>query len=772
MDPLILIGGLLAAGASGIGLGVGARLVPIGLQAGRDLRRFRHSAEGQAERCITEGKRAQRKLSKPSGHKRDSSIVGLYNDVLRRKDGSYTRVYDFPLQTTFYSHQHVNEQFCDEIGRVLAIQKPPGTVLQYRYAVTPDRGRAIAAHLRSRSYANVYLPAARLHDNNVDYYKALADAGAFRIENASFNVTVPATREDASKGIGALIPVFGEEIKELGIKNFARAFTAARASTRDDGVVRRLVASEQEAYQKAEKVFRFIEMQSPVPLRRLEREQLWSAVFRSHCLNHPSLPTLGALPGLDVRDYLCAETIDSGGWYMLHGSTPVAMVSMMRPGDPYLFATSMRALTANPHLVFRHTLVAEFIYLDKSKAIKALDRRTRAVKRTNNKADGRKSLSPEAVASLSDLQAVREHVTGTSETLIQMRFYALVYGEPARSRAELKASLNTLEYNCEQMVTAMQNMEGVEAAIEEPAALRSLYPQTMLGEVDAKINGREYMEVTNSLAALVPIESAWRGSARPHTLFSTTTGRLIGLSLFDKSVIKSPVVTVYGQPGAGKSTINARIINDVLATMPDAVVKAVDIGGSLAPHAESVGARYLRLSPHDPRTINIWDYPELIEGVLDINQHTQNITLIVMDAMTLANSKEDNATDSDILTKAVMQVIRNFVTRNGPGKTKHEPTHAFLVEMLESYDFGAPHLNARAQDLALALSKYVGNRYLDSPTHEDFCAESPYDVYELDSLDAFQPDVKTTLANRVAARAIRAIGKLRADGTRTPTLLV
>jgi len=78
----------------------------------------------------------------------------------------------------------------------------------------------------------------------------------------------------------------------------------------------------------------------------------------------------------------------------------------------------------------------------------------------------------------------------------------------------------------------------------------------------------------------------------------------------------------------------------------------------------------------------------------------------------------------------------------------------------------------RAATLQLALEKYRDHPWLDAPTHPDFAAESAYDVYELDSLDAFPQDVRETLANRVAARVVRSIGKLKADGTRTPTLLV
>lgn len=773
MDPLMIIGSILAAGASGLGLGVGARLVPVGLQASRDLRAYKHSPAAEVERRTAALERERRKLDSPSGRKRDSSIVGLYDDVLRRQDGSYTRVYDFALQNTFNAHEHVNEQFCDEIGRLLAVPKPPNTVMQYRYAVCPDPGRAIAAHLRSRGYERVYPPAARLHDSGVDFYKALADAGVFRTENASFNVTVPVTHDadDEGKGIGALVPAFTAEIKERGIKQFARAFTSARAGSRDDGVMRRLIECEREALDKAEKIFRRIEMQSPVALRRLDRNELWNAVFRSHCLNHSAVPQLGSLLGFDVRDYLCAETIENGGWYMLHGDdlkTPVAMVSMMRPGDPHFVATSMRALTAHPELTFRHTLVAEFIYLDQRKAVKALDRRTRAVIRTNHRADGKKTMTPEAKASLADLEAVREHVTGSSEALVQMRFYALVYGQPARTRAELKASLNTLEFNCEQIVTAMQDIEGVEAAVEEPSALRSLYQQTLLGEASAKPTGREFMEIANSLAAAVPAESTSRGSHRPHSLFSTTTARLAGVNLFDKSIIKSPLIGIFGEPGSGKTTLGARLINDSLASMPDLNAYIMDVGGSFQPYAESIGARYLRFDPNNPQPLNIFDYPGLAEGM---EASTEDRSLMVNEFLTLCNVRESDDEASDIFAKAIKQVTINAARRNAPDRPKVEPTLSHLHAMLDAYDYGSNHLNERARALALKLERFVGDPFLDAETHPAFLTQSPCDIYELDSLFQFSGEIRNALAGRIAARGLMKIGKLRPDGTRTPLLI-
>jgi len=49
--------------------------------------------------------------------------------------------------------------------------------------------------------------------------------------------------------------------------------------------------------------------------------------------------------------------------------------------------------------------------------------------------------------------------------------------------------------------------------------------------------------------------------------------------------------------------------------------------------------------------------------------------------------------------------------------------------------------------------------------------DSPFDVYELDSLDQFPPRVQESLAYRVAAKVTRSIGRLNPDGTRSPTLL-
>jgi hypothetical protein len=772
MEALTIIGGIIAAAGAGLGAGVGAKLLPIGLQARRDLQFWRRNRETDSNRRAEEDEERRLKLARPDGRRRDCSVAGVSGDALRHSDGAYTCAWEARLAATMLAHDPVVETRYDELARMLSVEKPPGAVLQFRLSSGPDPGHATRRHLTAYDGGQFIHPeAARLHAMNVDYYCAGVAAGAYRQCVLSVWARVPVRQagDDTSRGLSAFIPAAIREIRTHSLANLTETIRSTWAETADDGVVHRILAEEREAREKAEKVFRLIERECPLNLKRFSREELWEAVYLGHRQNARGVPILPDAPGLDIRDYLCGETIDGEGWYVMHGSHPAAIVSMFVPPQPVITADALRALTLHPGLTFRHTIVAEFVYLDQRKAAKRLDRRIRQVRRTHIRADGRQRQTPEARAALFDLESVRDHITGSREALIEARFYAVIYAEAARTREELKQSLHNLDCYCEQMVTAMQSIPGVEAAREEPASLRALYHRALVGEADARPTGREITEVAHSLAALIPTESAWEGARRPHTLCSTPTGRLIGFDLFDRAEISSPLVVVLGEPGSGKSTMMARIINDVLATLPEARVRAVDFGESLAPHVDVTRGRHLRFSLEDTRTINIWDYPGLELG--EAPDETQ-IALVVMDAMRLARVKPDDSIAEDILTNVVTEVYKNEVPRNEQGRQKYEPTHSHLLALLESYPFQSTAVKDRAATLALALEKYRNHPWLDAPTHPDFAIDSLYDVYELDSLDAFPQDVRETLAGRVAARVLRSIGQLKTDGRRTPTLLV
>jgi hypothetical protein len=776
MDPITIVSGLTAAAVSGLGIGAGVRLLPLAWRAERDLSAWSKTPAALQERSRHHQLQQRHKQRKLKGRTRESSIVGLYQDLLRHVDGSYTRGYDLPLQATMLAPDEVADGLVDGFADMLTVELPAGTVLQYRYAVAPDPGRALAEHLRSRDYNRTHFPAARLHDLNIDFFKAMADAGAFRQERASLFVRVPIKHQQdhSSHGFNTFAASMARDCRMYGGKGLKRMSASNWSQSRNDGIIRRIRAHEEETVRKAEKVFRLIEMQSPINLRRLDRQQLWRAVYQSHVMSSTSVPRLPHYDGLDLRDYLCAETLEDRGWYVLHGIYPATVVSLFTPGEDFVAADATRALTAHPGLAFPHTIITEFVTIDREKAKARLDSRIKQVERSGTRADGRYELTPEGESSFNDLKQTRRAITASRDALVKMRQYAVIYGEPARTRRELGNSLKQLDNHADMLVTAFQALDGVQAGREEPAAVHCLYPGTLVGEASSDTNGRELTEVAHSLTAFIPAESSWSGSHRPHTLLTTASGRLIGLNLWDKSNrtnIKSPVVVILGEPGSGKSSTGLRITNDALATVPGLRVHALDNGGSLAPHAQVTGARYHRFNPEEPKAINIWDFPELGYGKnLQLNKITEQISLIVMDAMSLAEAHDPLA--RDLLSKAVVEVLKNIAPRNGPDKRRREPTHSDLVAMLEAYDFGSEALSHRAKEIALALEKYRGNPWLDAPTHPDFQIESPYDVYELDSLNAFQPDIKQTLANRIGARVIRAIGQKQSDGTRAPTLLL
>src|SRR5687768_11790972 len=325
MDATIVIGGLTAAAVSGLGLGAGARLVPLILSSRRNLHTWSRTSAVVPNR-----------VQKTVRHReRETSIVGVYQDLLRHSDGSYTRGYDIPLQATMLAPDDIADALIDGFADMLTVDMPAGTVLQFRYAVAPDPGRSIAEHLRARDYKQTHFPAARLHDLNIDFFKAMTDARSFRQQRASLFVRVPANHKEdrSSYGLNAFISSMAKDWRRYGLKGIRTKAGDNWSASRDDNVVRRIHSYEAESVRQAEKLFRLLEMQAPLSLRRLTRDQLWRAVYQSHVMSSNSVPRLPKYDGLDLTNFLCAESIEDRGWYVMHGSYPATVVSLVAPGE-------------------------------------------------------------------------------------------------------------------------------------------------------------------------------------------------------------------------------------------------------------------------------------------------------------------------------------------------------------------------------------------------------------------------------------------------------
>jgi len=702
-------------------------------------------------------------LRRPPGRKRDSSIVGIYSDALRHKDGSLTVAYNVEMPATMFADDSLVDIRYDDLARMLAFDKPAGTLMQFRYSTIPDAGYAIINLIGSRAEQGTHTLASLLQASNLDYLESSAKRLAYRRSVLTIWVRVP-PKKRANSTVSALADLkhaLQDQIKADGLLSAFRRLPETYGRTADDSVVRRTLDDEKRNYGHANGVWRQIENSSPLVLRRFTRQEIWEAVFFGHRQNATSIPILTERPGRDLRDYLCGETIEGELNYLMHGEHPVAIVSMFTPPNEFVTADALRGLIGRRDFNSRHTIVTEYVFPEQRKETKRLDRRIKQVKRTFTRRD-----NPEGAAALRSLRAVRDEVAGSRESLLPTRFYVVIYGERARNFAELNSSVEALDEQCEKVVAALRQIPGANAEREEPEALRALYTSAIVGELSPKITGRELTEVANSVVALTPTEDSWPGAVRPHTLLSTATGRLIGIDLFDRNQIPSPLIQIIAAPRGGKSILMAQFACDILASMRDASINAVDIGETLLPLVTVLGGRYIRPQPDQVRAINIWSYAGLRDGEMpdDVQR-----ALVVGDLKMLARVKDDDKTAEDIISAVVTQVYENIVSQNGPGRPLFEPTLSHFVAQLRTFPFESEMVRERRETLVLALSNYIGHPWLDAPTHPDYEQKSAFDVFELGSLRDFPQDIKLSLAYRIAAHVARSIGRRRADGTRAPT---
>jgi hypothetical protein len=748
-----LISLLGAAGAGGGGLFYGAKAL------WKTQRTLAQATLSEQPERTTQG-----------GRIRQSNCLALLEDgAVRHIDGGYIRGYEVAMAQSLFDEPELVEDLYDNLGRLLALEKPPGTLLQWRLSHHHDVGFALTEHKASQALPEeTYGPARLFHDYQLDYYERLAAEASFRRLRLTLWVYVPVKNgnDNLQNGLGA-------GIRQLRKEKFNFANLREAVSLSQEKVIRRLAEAEREAYEEADKVMRLLEQASPLRLERLSREATWQGLYFGHNERAFTCPPPPQEITTDLRPYLCQESISGNeSWYVLHGSTPVTIVSLFVPPDPGSQAGMMRALTNNPTLLSRHTIVTEFIYLDKEKARKELRRRKSKIEKTSVRSSGGRKLSEEQARALTELSQVQEELTSAGKALTQARFYVLVYGNPAQTQKELQESLRELEKNCEALITTIRNaMPGADAAREEPAALQALYEGTLLGEMNPRRRtGREHQELTESLAPLIGAESPWRGMKNPHSLVATVGGTCIGLNFFQNKYSTSPLVMVIANSGGGKSVFMARCASDALASLPYAKVRAVDFGESLGPLVDVIGGRHLRFVKGEVRAINIFDYKGLEEGIAPDDEQ---ITLVVEDALLLTRTdaaSERGKIREAVLRKCVMEVMADEIPHNGAGRQRHEPTLSHLITKLRHYPF-SPNIAEQAQELALLLEEYQNHPWLDAPTDPSYREESPFDVYELDSLDKFPRDVAACLAFRVAARVLRTMGEKR-DGELTPTLLI
>src|SRR5437879_3661735 len=157
-------------------MGIGLKSVRVAGRAKDDLSNI---DDDPISARIKQDRSRFRLLAQPAGRKRESSIIGLVGALLRHVDGSYTKAYHVQLNHTIFQDEHLIESRINELARLLATSKPPDTVIQFRLSTSPDRGRAIQRHVRTKDNAGTSQLANLLHTIGVTFYEHPAGAGLF-----------------------------------------------------------------------------------------------------------------------------------------------------------------------------------------------------------------------------------------------------------------------------------------------------------------------------------------------------------------------------------------------------------------------------------------------------------------------------------------------------------------------------------------------------------------------------------------------------------------
>lgn len=707
------------------------------------------------------------------GTARQTNCLALLGTgVIRMRGGGYLRGYRLNPQETLFADLAQIDQLYDSLSVMLSGNLPIGSGIQSRLAKHPDGGELLTAQKLDLLDSEIRHPnafALKMHE--LDFHHELAQKGFFHSDTRSLWIYIPISHPGDNSRNAAT--EFLSNIKKYGMKNAINRF-----STRS--VVRRLIEDEREALDEAERYFRQIESTSPLKLDRLDREEVWKALYFANNENALIAPPAPLDPRTDLRHSMCGERIKGeNSWYLLHGSTPVTMITMFVPPESNyekqgVQAGIMRALANNPNLSFRHSIITEYLKIDKTKAEAKYKKQVDKIDRKEDTASVTRGLikvDRQDKRKKRELIDVQDEMTSSGKEPIQMRFYVTVYGRRAETQAQLEESVKELEQNCEELITCIKtNMRGADVALEDPAALRALYETTLVGEMALRPVEREIEEQADSLAIFIPAESCWKGTLyAPHSFFQTTSGKLIGVNLFTNHLTTSTTCVVLGETGSGKTVFVSRFITDILAHVKNARVLACDFGESLRPMVEVLGGRHLRFVPTEIRTLNIWDY-EGLERAIAPDQ--EQIELVVEDTLLLLQfdiHASDFRTKRSVLRKCVRDVYTDEIPRNKSGKRRHEPVLENLVSKLRNRFFESADEEKNAQELAALLEDYLENPWLNSPTHDTYRQKSPLDVFELDSLDKFPSDVRRLLAFRVGARIISAIGETE-NGEFLPTL--
>jgi len=767
MDPANLSYGYIFGAVAmsflfiGVGLAVGRRALPLS------------RVHRQATTVVT--KRSplppSPNLTNVGGRLFPTEILGLDGNIIRYRDGSFGKAYIFEPVPTLYDDGRLTEQRIEDLKTILRFDKPKGTIVQFRFSNKADDGKVLKDHIRSRNTERSDPLASLLQATNLSLYEEAILAGRVMTQEASVWIRVP-TRESGDRSLFLeSFPALVREIRDHGVLRALFSPVIKTKNTLAEGFLTREVHAEKACREKAQKVFQAFEANFPkqLQLREMTGQEVFAEMFRSHRREASTPPTLSDDQRVDLRRYLGSTTVEGfGESFVSHKGTPASLISLKALPNGFVTADIMRYLTATRELCFPHEIVVDLITTEKQKAKKDLQKRIDRIDRSRNTWFGFKNLKKDAVVIKGDLENLLEQVEADNEEICELRLNVIVFADKAKTRAEREKQAHVLDDRCDAMVSVIRKKTGADAVREDAVRQRALYPRMLAGELSSRHTGQENTETSDSVIAFVPTETNWRGSQRPHSIFSTPNGQIFGLDLYDRALIKSPTVIVTAASGEGKSFLATMLITDIRAHRGDVKVRVMDYRYSFKPICRLFNGRHIEFTESEPKPINIWNYPGIENGIPPTKRQ---LSMLLTDILILTKTPKTDAITSAVAATVIDEVYKMASARNGPGRPKFQPTLGHFLDLLKSYHWTAAE-QKYASELYLKLNIFRKDPWLNAPTHPDYDTRSMFDVFELSSISGLDEKIRESVGFRISAQIMQEIGEEDEQSQKTPILFV
>lgn len=746
---------------AGIGLVIGRRVFP----------HFRlHREEMKRIRQITRNP-ASPEIPGQCGRLFPTDILGLEGNVIRYRDGSFGKAYSFEPANTLYDDGRLTEQRIEDLKTILKFDKPPNTIIQFRFVNAADDGRVLKRHLRSRNTETGDPIASVLQATNLSLYEEAIRSGQVMRQSASVWIRVPVRDRNDHNLFGSAFPSILRAIRGNGMFRFLQQPILSARNSVGEAIFTRELKAESDCRAKAMRVFQAFESNFPKSLNLSEMgaEDLFANLFASHRRDHAAVPVLPDQQRVDIRRYLASTGIEAGGdSFVRHNGTPASLVSLKSLPNGFVTADVMRYLTATRNLCFPHEIVVDLMTTEKQAAKKDLQKRIDRIEGSRNTWLGFRNLKKDAVVIKGDLENLLEQVEADNEEICRLRMNVIVFAERSKGSIEARRQLEVLDDRCDAVISAIRKKIGADAIREDAVRQRAIYPRMLAGELSPRRTGQELTETADSVIAFVPTETSWQGSKRPHSVFTTPNGQMFGLDLYDRSLIKSPTVIVTAASGEGKSFLASMLITDIRAHRGNVKVRVMDYRHSFKPVCRLFGGRHIEFTEKDPKPINIWNYPGIENGVPPTKRQ---LAMVLTDILILSKTPRTDAITSAIASTVIDEVYKMALSRNGYDRPKFQPTLGHFLDILKSYHWNAGEAR-QANELYLKLNIHRKDPWLNAPTHLDYDEPSMFDVFELSGISSLDEKIRESVGFRISAQIMQEIGEENAQNQKTPILFL